>query len=220
MRFAAGKTRRMWRGTPECAIHDTGDGPSFAYGATMKSYVLSPTEKDAIVRKELKLVEVYLDNMRSTSAWHLHTVMGFARDSRSSLRKASALVGYTGQWWRDIWLYFATILPLFVPVNVLFGATIFTGLVAFVTGALSVVTMEPRVVEVPFLLIFKMTKTILVPVVHAPHWIISNGGASLIILAALLCSSVLLKSFWLREIDIRRRRIEHLWDAALSKTTA
>ena len=186
---------------------------------SMKSCVLSPTEKDAIVRKELKLVEVYLDNMRSTSAWRLFTVVDFARDSRSSLRKASALVGYTGQWWRDIWLYFATIL-LFVPVNLAFGAAIFAGLVTFVSGALSVVTMEPKVVEVPFLLIFKMTKTILAPVVRAPHWIISNGSASLIILAALLCSSALLKSFWLREIDIRRRRIEHLWDASLSKTTA
>lgn len=30
-------TRRMWPGTLKCAIHDTGDEPSFAYRATMMS---------------------------------------------------------------------------------------------------------------------------------------------------------------------------------------
>ena len=37
MRIAAGETRRMWLGTLRCAIHDTGDEPSFAYQATMIS---------------------------------------------------------------------------------------------------------------------------------------------------------------------------------------
>ena len=181
---------------------------------------MDTSDKDAIVRKELKLVEVYLTNMRTTSAWRLPTIAALAHDSRGSLRKATALVGYTGQWWRDIWLYFATCLPLLIPINLAFGATIFAAVVTFISGTLSVVTMEPRVVTVPFLIFFETSKTVMVPVVHAPHWIISQGGASLIILGALLCSSALLKFVWLREIDIRRRRVEQLWERVLSRATA
>ena len=172
--------------------------------------MLSMTEKDAFIRKELKLVEVYLDNMRNTPAFRMFTLLNLGRDSRSSLRKANALAGYPGQWWRDIWPYFLLLLLFLIPFD--FASTFFTFLADLLGSAMSHVQWREKSVEVPRWIIFTTTEKVAYPVFVAPHWIVSKGGALLILCVAMLCASPLLKMFWLREIEARRSRILLHWE--------
>lgn len=177
--------------------------------------MLSMTEKDAFIRKELKLVEVYLDNMRNTPAFRMFTLLNLGRDSRSSLRKANALIGYPGQWWRDVWPYLFLLLFL-VPLD--FGRTIFTFLADSIKSALSRVQWTEKSVEVPHWIFFTRTEKVSVPVFSVPHWTVPVGGAVLITYGFLLCASTVLKFFWPRMLDARRRRILRHWERISAET--
>lgn len=180
-------------------------------------------EEDALIRKELHLVDVYLDNLEMTPGWRLPTLSMLARDARSSLRKVSALTGYRGQRWRDIFLYIAAFLPFLVPINLALAATIFASLDTGINKILSTVTMEPRVVQttirVPYWFFFWTSKTIeetvMVPVIKYPHWIISRSIAVFMVLISILSASWLLKQLWIREIKFRRHTLERHWNSIL-----
>ena len=80
---------------------------------------MDPELRDQLLVKELHYVEVYLGNLEATAWWRFASVATLAKDAGASLRKCSALIGYTGEWWRDLWLYAASVIPVLVPINFL-----------------------------------------------------------------------------------------------------
>jgi hypothetical protein len=76
-----------------------------------------------------------------------------------------------------------------------------------------------KTVEVPFLYFFsikrKVSETVMVPEVQAPHWIVSNGLAFAVLFCGLLLLALFLKYLWLREIRYRRERLVSLWRRTL-----
>lgn len=185
----------------------------------MQKVQMFDSEKDAFIRKELQLVDIYLVNLQKNPGWRVHTSAIHAGDARSSLRKVAAIIGFTGEWWRDLLIYMATLLPIAIPTNFALAGTIFTILDSFINDALSFVTMEPKVIQttikVPYWFFFSKFKvveeTMLVPVIHTPHWAISPIIATLMVLASLLASSWLLKRIWIHEIRYRKRQMERVW---------
>jgi hypothetical protein len=103
-------------------------------------------------------------------------------------------------------------LPWFIPTTIVLIPGLFTALIAFVSGALSVVKREPKIiqktVEIPFLWIFKTTttisETVLVPVIHAPSFKISAAVSIIIILIATMMISAIIKIVFLYELNYRR----------------
>lgn len=180
-------------------------------------------EKDALIRKELHLVDDYIDSLQRIPGWQLSKLATSAQVARSSLAKVSALTGYNGELWRDLLLYIATLLPLLIPMNLALAATIFASLDSSINKILSTITMEPRVVQttirVKYWFFFWTTKTIeetvMVPVINYPHWMIPRIIAVLMVLLSLLAASWLLKKLWIREIMFRRDALERHWDSIL-----
>ena len=179
--------------------------------------------RDQLLEKELLYVDLYLTNLQAMPAWRLFATASLARDARNSLRKCGALIGYTGEWWRDAGLYLASSLPLLLPINFAIPTILFGGLVAVRANALSTEVMRPvvieKTVEVPFLYFFsikkKVSETVMVPEVQALPWIVSNGLAFAVLFCGLLLSALLLKYLWLREIRYRRERLVSLWRRTL-----
>jgi len=175
--------------------------------------------RDQLLAKEVQYVEILLSHLQATPAWRLFATASLARDARSSLRKCAALIGYTGEWWRDVWLYLASALPLFLPLNLAFGAVLFASLVGVIASALTTVKTRTvvieKTVEVPFLYFFSIKKTVSeevsVPDLQPPHWLLSNGLACAVILIGLLLMASFFKYLWLYEVRYRRDRLIALW---------
>jgi hypothetical protein len=184
---------------------------------------MSPDEKNAIIQRELMLVDIYISNLRNISGWRLPTIAVLAADARKSLRKTAALIGYTGQWWRDVGLYLATLLPIAIPVNLALGATIFTSIATSINSALSVVEMESRVIqktiEVPFLWFFTkrevISETIQIPVIRTPDVWIAPAITTAVLAITILITSWALKYLWTYELQYRTARTRKLWSQTL-----
>jgi hypothetical protein len=179
-----------------------------------------PAEKEAIIQKELELVDVYISNLEHTSGWRLPTLALLAGDVRKTIRKCTALFGYTGQWWRDIALYLTTLIPLAIPINLALGATIFTSLATTINQALSVVEMESRMIkktiEVPFFWIFtrkiNVSENTPVLVTHPPEAWVAPAITTAILVFAILITSYTMKYLWLFETKYRASQIRKLME--------
>ncbi len=167
----------------------------------------------AAVEREIIVADRFYDNLCKVSGWRLAAILKNAKFGRESLDKAASLNGYTGRWWLDLWIYVVTYFPWFMPATIFLLPPLFYGLVAIVSGVLSVVTPEEKIVEttvkIPFWFIFSSTQTISttisVPVTHAPDIRISMALAGLLVLAGLAGFSYLSKAVFKLELRFRRR---------------
>lgn len=172
--------------------------------------------KDAIraaVAKELLAADRYFDNLCRVGGWRLVAVFKHSRYCREALDKAFALQGHTGRWVFDLWLYVVNALPWFLPAAFFLLPTLFWTLVTFISGLLSYVTMEPKLVEasvtIPYLFFFEttktVTKTVMVPVVNAPDIRIAAGLAAATVVLSIAALSYVLKAMFKVEMRFRRR---------------
>lgn len=168
---------------------------------------------NAAVEKELLIADRFYENLCKVSGWRFAAILKNAKYGRESLDKAASINGYTGRWWLDLWIYIVTYLPWFIPATIFLIPPLFYGIVAIVSGLLSYVTMEEKIVEttvtIPFWLFFSTTKTIsatvLVPVNHVPDIRVSMALTGAIILAGLACFSYISKAAFKFELRFRRR---------------
>lgn len=177
------------------------------------------------VEKELTNSDKFRDNLERVSFWRLAAVLKNGRYCRESLDKAFALSGHTGNAIFDLWVYVVQALPWFVPATFTLIPGLFAMLIAFISKMLSVVTMEPKVleytVEVPVFWFFNISKTItetvMTPVVQAPSIQLATGVAvSFIVIGMLVLSAILKKSF-LYELAYRRKLLlKHVAKATIS----
>lgn len=165
------------------------------------------------VAKELLAADRYFDNLCRVGGWRLVAVFKHSRYCREALDKAFALQGHTGRWIFDLWLYVVNALPWFLPATFFLLPTLFWTLVTFISGLLSYVTMEPKLVEasvtIPFLFFFETTKTVsktvLVPVMHAPDIRVAAGLAAATVVLGIAAVSYVLKAMFKVELRFRRR---------------
>lgn len=183
---------------------------------------MDPELRDQLLAKELQYVEVYLGNLEATAWWRFASVASLAKDAGASLRKCSALISYTGEWWRDLWLYLASIVPVLIPINLTVGIALFSGLMATLSSALTTVehqsVVSMKTIEVPFLWIFtkkvQVPETVMVSVPQPPDQALVVSLAITILIGGMLLSAVVLKRVWIYEIRYRRQRLERLWRKA------
>lgn len=177
--------------------------------------MISPEPKmlDAAIEKELLLADRFYENICLLSGWRLAGILKNARYCRESIDKAFAISGHTGHWYFDLWVYVVNGLPWFLPATIFLLPTIFYVVANIVSGALSYVTMEEKIVEttikVPVWFFFTATKTIsevvMVPVTHIPDFFVSTTVTGIVILIGLAAFSYVLKAVFKFELQWRRR---------------
>jgi hypothetical protein len=165
------------------------------------------------VEKELANSDKFRENLQRVSFWRFAAVIKNGRYCRESLDKAFALSGHTGNPIFDLWVYLVQALPWFVPATFVLIPGMFAALIGVISSTLSIVTMEPRIIqktiEVPFLWVFTTTKvitqTVTVPVVHAPDIKIATAVAVSVIVGGIMILSGILKWAFLFELAYRRK---------------
>lgn len=165
------------------------------------------------VEKELVNSDKFRENLERVAFWRLAAVTKNARYCRESLDKAFALSGHTGHPIFDLWVYLVQALPWFIPATFVLIPGLFAALIVFISTTLSVVKMEPRTIqktiEVPFLWVFSISKTIsetvMVPVVYLPNIKVATAVAVSTIIGGLMVISGLLKKGFLYELAYRRK---------------
>lgn len=168
---------------------------------------------DAAIEKELLLADRFYENICLLSGWRLAAILKNARYCRESIDKAFAINGHTGHWYFDVWVYVVNGLPWFLPATIFFLPSIFYAVASIVSGALSYVTMEEKIVEttikVPVWIFFTTTKTIseivMVPVTHIPDVFLSTTVTGIVILIGLAAFSYVMKAAFKFELQWRRR---------------
>jgi len=170
---------------------------------------------NAAVEKELLVADRFYDNLCRVSGWRLAAILKNARYCRDSLDKAFAINGHTGRWFFDLWVYVVNGLPWFLPATIFLIPPMFYALVTIVSGVLSYVTMEERIVEatvkVPYWIFFTTTKTIsetmMVPVIHLPDIRVSTAVAGGLVLLGIAMFSYVTKLVFKFELQFRRRML-------------
>jgi len=165
------------------------------------------------VEKELSNSDRFRANLEKIAFWRLAAVVNNGRYCRESLDKAFALSGHTGNPIFDLWVYVVQALPWFIPATFVFIPVIFATLITIVKKLLTFVTTEPKVIqetiEVPFLWFFStsqtISKTVMVPVIHAPDPKVATGVALVIVIVGIMGISGILKKAFLFELAYRRR---------------
>ncbi len=163
------------------------------------------------IEKELSNSDKFRDNLQRVAAWRFAAVLKQGRYCRESLDKAFSLSGHTGHPAFDLWVYVVQSLPWFIPATFVLIPSIFAGFVALVSGALSLLAKEPKIIEktieVPFLFFFTVTKTIseTIMVPKIPDARVSTTVAVLVIILVLVLLSWALKHIFLIELAYRRR---------------
>jgi hypothetical protein len=158
------------------------------------------------IEKELSYADRFMENLQRVQFWRWGAIQKNAMHCRSSLDKAFGLAGQTGNPVFDLGIYVVNLLPWFLPITL---PALWTGLLAFVTATMSVVTQEEKVITVPLkvlgLTVWNTTKTVTVPVVHAPDPKLATATAVGIILIGMLIVSAAMKYLFLVELKFRRR---------------
>lgn len=165
------------------------------------------------VEKEVVNSDRFRDNLRRLSFWRLGAIIKQGRYCRESLDKAFSLSGHTGHPIFDLWVYVVQTLPWFLPATFILIPGLFAALVTFVSGLLSVVVKEPKIIqktiEVPFFWFFTtsttISETIMVPVLRPPDIRVAITVAIAMIIIGIMILSAILKWMFLFELSFRRK---------------